>query len=467
MSTSLIGKNIQIIGITGSEGSAVFEYVQRHSPKSITAHDFIEKDILEKSFKTWHKGITEIEKEKEWSKFQNQINGITLHTKNDYLTNIQEADIVFVPQSWRLYKENTPLIELYKKNPEKFKTLTQIYLNETKALTIGVTGTVGKGSTAHLIYNLLKQVLPKNRSVVFAGNETWKTQAGKVVDSLAEKDILILEISHRQLMDGIQRAPNIAVVTNIFPNHLDEMSFDEYKKTKLSLLAKQSEKDIAILNADSPELKTVSEKLKAKVIFYSAKNKDENVHDLKEHFEEIINMKTDQFNENILAALTCCKTVGVNINTCISALKSVRQLPARLELVGEINGTKIFDDIKSTTPWGTQKGLEKLGNNTILICGGETKGINYDTLINTLTQKSIYTIALKSELAELLLGKLAKDNIELSENLESAVMRAVKITKEGGNVLISPAGAFFYSYFIKNKKGIKRIVTSLLLKQTV
>ncbi len=418
------GKNIHIVGITGSEGSAILDYIANQNPLSIVGHDFTRKELLEKNFKTWHKGIDEITKEQLWQKFKNKIKKIILNTYENYLKGIENADVIFVPQSWRLYPQNVTLFSLNRKN---FYSLTRLYLEFTKAITIAVTGTVGKGSTANLIFNILKENLPVDRTVFFAGNETWRPQAGFILDELRQKDYLVLEISHRQLLDGIKKGPKIAVFINIYPNHLDEVTYDEYKETKLSLLKAQSAKDIAILNYNFPDLRNITPQLQSKVIFFHAKS----------HFEE-----------NVEAAKTVANVLGIPSKKIEASLKNIKSLPGRLELIKEIDGIKIYDDIKSTTPWATLAALERLGRNTILIWGGGEKGIDFSEFLVILPQKTKYAIKLQAD-------------------LENALLKAYISAQKGDNILISPAAAFFYTKFIKGKKSIRKIITSLPPKEKV
>lgn len=456
MNNIFTGKNIHIVGITGNEGSAILDYISPKNPHSITGHDFVERIDIEKSFKTWHKGISETEKEKLWQNFRQEIPKISLKTKDQYLEGIEKADIIFVSQSWRLYKENQPLYTLKEKGDKQFYSLTRLYLSHTKAKTIVVTGTVGKGSTANLIYHVLLQNIPKDRTVVFAGNETWRQQVGRALDDLKETDFLVLEVSHRQLLDGIKEGPDIAVFTNLYPNHLDELTFENYKKIKLSLLNAQSSDDIAILNYDSRELKDAAQNLKSNVIFFSLLEKNKNSNEIASHFDEIIRANPNQYPSNLLAAGTTCSALGIDISKVLDALKTVPVFKARLELIKELDGIKIYDDIKSTTPWAALAALEKLGKNTILICGGETKGLNYTEFLSVLPAKAKRTIILKSELKK-----------EGEANLEKAVSKAFALAKRGDNILISPAAAFFYTKFIKGRKSLRKIITSLPPREKV
>src|SRR3989338_2453286 len=95
---SIKNKSIHIIGVTGAEGSSILNLLKSEGLISLTLHDFIQKDAIEKNFKIWHKGLSAIDRNAQYSKFLKNISGLEFHDKNSYLKNIYKADIVFVPQ---------------------------------------------------------------------------------------------------------------------------------------------------------------------------------------------------------------------------------------------------------------------------------------------------------------------------------------------------------------------------------
>lgn len=459
----LRNKSIHVVGVTGAEGSSILRFLVKHKIDKITAHDFNPINKLEKSFQLWHKGLATIKRENLYKQFSSDLGKTTLCAGEEYLKYIDKADLIFVPQSWRLYKDiNKPLSRVSGKIP--FYSLTRLYLDFAPARIIAVTGTVGKGSTANILYQLLKKSLFDGRRVYFAGNETWMVQLADKLDEMTKDDILILEISHRQLQDGFNRAPNIVVITNVFPNHLDEVGWEEYKNLKLSLITKQTGSDISILNYDIPQLR-LKDKLNSKVIYFSGKYQEMNTKNIQRVYSEIMSMKSDHYLANLLAGFAIIDVLGINIEQIISFLPQVKPLPARLELVQTVQGIKIYNDIKSTTPWGTLAALAKLGKDTILICGGRMKGIDYTQLAQTINRSVKRIIILKSELSEQLSGLMPDNNYSVTDNLKHALELAFRQTKTGDNILISPAAGFFYRDFIRGKKSIRQLIISLPPKE--
>jgi len=457
MNNFIRNKNIHIIGISGNEGSAILDYINGQNPSSVTGHDFISENEMERNFKLWHKNITESEKEELWQKFNRSISTIKLNIDKNYLKSIDKADIIFVPQSWRLYSQNNKLLSLFNQKPGSFYNLTRLYLEKSKAFKIAVTGTVGKGSTSYLIYQILKKNLP-GKNIYFAGNETWNIQIGDKIDSLSKEDILVLEVSHRQLQDGLENGPDIAVFTNLYPNHMDELSFNEYNEIKLKLLTLQSNKNISILNYDDSYLWQLKGKLKSKIIFFSLKDISQNDPQIQYHFDQLIKSNPAHYPANILAASAASLRLNISIESILQTLPSTRTLPARIELIENINSIKIYDDIKSTTPWAGLAALVKLGQNTILICGGSTKNIDYKEFVNTAKMNAKYIICLESQLSKIIKKDLNPDILKITGSLDEALKIALKLAAPNDNILISPSAGFFYSQFIKGKKSIRRLL---------
>ena len=459
-------KNIHIVGISGSEGSAILSFLAKYNIKNITLHDFIPSKDLEKNFKLWHKGIKESEKEILWNKFQTNLKNYKCHFGDDYLKDCENADIIFVPQSWRLYNRNSKLLEISQNTNIPFYSLTRLYLEFSKAKVVGITGTVGKGSVAHDLYQLLRNQSGSKRNIFFAGNETWRLQVADKLDQMTDNDILILEISHRQLLDGITRGPKVAIFTNLYPNHLDEISWQEYKKFKFSLFQTQKEDDISILNFDDENIKEVIPFLKSKIIYYSEKNKDMNTKNIQNIFSDILNTKSDHYPVNIIAASTAADILGIDIQLIKQKISTLKSLPARKELIKSIEGIKIYDDIKSTTPWATLKAIKSLGKHCIVICGADMKDIDYTEFLRKIEDNIELLIVIKSPLSEAV-KKIYQGNYQTVENLSHAVSIAYKSAQKGNSILVSPAAAFFYTKFIAKKESLRKIVTSFPPKEKV
>lgn len=456
-------KNIHLVGVTGSEGSSILRFLIKNNINNITTHDFIDKSNLEKNYKLWHKGLSTLSRNMLFHVFQRDLSKTSFQDSGNYLRNILEADVIFVPQSWRLYKENKSLWQARKKNIS-FYSITRIYLDFAPCRTIGVTGTVGKGSTAWMIVQLLQKA---HKNVYFAGNESWRIQLADKIEELRRNDYLVLEISHRQIQDGFSKAPDMSVLTNIYPNHLDELSWSAYKQLKYSLFEKQKKEDKSILNYDFPEIKDLTSKIKSKIIFYSLKNKKMNTKNIQKIFDNILSINNDQYPENMLAVASVADLLKIKSNKILSGLRTSITLPARLQFIKSQQGVEFYNDIKSTTPWATIAAINKLQPNIILIIGGDTKEINYQQFFIHIRNKVKRIIVLKSQLADLIEKKFNNLNCEMVSDFRQAIYTAYREANQSDKILVSPAASFFYSYFIKGKESFKKIVTSLPPKEKV
>ncbi len=454
-------KSIHIVGVTGSEGSSILRLLRKHGITHITSHDFLSGNSVEKSFKLWHKGISAEERNEKYHQFLSDLEPIQFYKDKEYLKDIDQAEIIFVPQSWRLYKQNNRLIEV-KNNGVPFYSLTRIYLDLTPATVIAVTGTVGKGSVVNLLAKIL---ISKGFNVYVAGNDTWMSQIADRIDEMKKNDILILEISHRQLMDGFTRAPHIAVLTNLYPNHLDEVSYDEYKKLKLLLFNKQKNDDYAVVNSDIDNIEQLSKGIKSNIIYFSLKSPQKNIKSVQKIINDKLDKISNHYLENILAACATGSLFDIDSNYISGIIPQISTLPARLQNIGSISGINFFDDIKSTTPWATMAAISKIKEKLIIICGGRTKGIDYSLYAKQIIQNNIKVIVLKSDLSDKLVKLLPSQLINIVYSAYEAIASAYKISSDGDNIIISPSAGFFYTDFIKGKKSLRDIVTSLPPKE--
>lgn len=463
----LHGKNIHLIGVSGSEGSNILRYLIKNNIPNVKVHDLLIEGSIEKSFKLWHKGIEGNERESAYQQFRSDLSSLEFYTGENYLKDIDKAEIIFVPQSWRLYKENLPLLRINKKNKGIFYSLMRLYLDFAKARIVGITGTVGKGSTANILFEILKKSLPANRRVYFAGNDTWMVQAAEKLDEMTEKDLLILEISHRQLQEGFSIAPNIVVFTNLYPNHLDEVTWEQYQTLKLSLLKSQKSHDYSILNYDFLQLRQISKELNSKVSFFSAKKQELNSKFVQSIYKSLMNNKTAHYIDNILAVSTVCEILGLSNTQILSILPSIKSLPLRVEQMYNISGISFYNDIKSTTPWSTIAAVKKLHPNVILISGGRTKGIEYLEFAKHIKPYVKKLIVINSQLSTTLVKLLGEEELTVVNDLPKAIDLAYSESNHDDKILISPAAGFFYSDFIKGKNSLRKIITSLLPKERV
>ena len=346
---------------------------------------------------------------------------------------------------------------------------------------IGVTGTEGKTTTTSIIYEIAK----KAGYNCFLGGNIGKAIFTKIGDMKPE-DLVILELSSFQLMD-MEISPDIAVVTNIFPDHLNvHKSYEEYQRAKENIFLHQNENGIVILNKDNDITRSFAKSAKGKVVFFSSTKQLKNgyVYDRADNMikhcidgncidllkKEDIKLRGIHNYENICAALAATEGIATEKEQ-VDAIKSFNGVEHRLEFVRELNGVKYYNDSIGTSPASTIAGLNAFDENIVLLAGGSDKGLDYKEIGETIAKK-VATLILTGPTSEKIENatRIALDNIPNKDlkiihctNLEESVKISKQESKPGDIVLLSPASASFDAFknFEERGKKFKQFVNEL------
>ena len=343
---------------------------------------------------------------------------------------------------------------------------------------IGITGSDGKTTTTSLINAILQEAGYKT----FLGGNIGTPLFTKLPEMTPE-DIVVLELSSFQLM-GMQISPQISVITNITPNHLNiHKDYQEYIDAKKNIFKYQNQDDILVLNYDNEITRKCAEEAKGKVIFFSDKVKLDNgyiVDDdvikecedkIRKHIisvDEII-LRGKHNYQNIAAALAATSSL-VDSDKAITAIKKFKPVEHRIELVEEINKVKWYNDSASSSPSRTLSGINAFKENIILIAGGYDKNLDYSPLAKPIIEKvkSLILIGQTSgKIFDAVKNELEKENktldIHMCNTLDEAITLANKTSKPGDVVLFSPASASFdmFKNFADRGKAFKNLVRKL------
>ena len=354
----------------------------------------------------------------------------------------------------------------------------ELVLKMTPSKVIGVTGSDGKTTTTTLIYEILKHAGYN----CFVGGNIGKPLFTRIKE-MSPEDIIILELSSFQLM-GMEVSPDISVITNISPNHLNiHKDYEEYIVAKKNIFKYQNEQGILIINYDNEITKTFNKEAKGKVIYFSSKTKledgfivDNNI--IKESEagirKHILNVKDIKLRgvhnfENICAALAATKTL-VDSDVAYEAIKDFQGVEHRLELVREIDGVKWYNDSVSSSPTRTIAGLNSYSEEIVLIAGGYDKNLDYTPIAKPIVEK-VKTLILigqtSGKIYEAVKTELEKQNknlnIYMCDSLEDSVSKAKKYAKPGQIVLFSPASASFdmFKDFADRGEKFKNLVNKI------
>ena len=346
---------------------------------------------------------------------------------------------------------------------------------------IGVTGTEGKTTTTSLIYAIAK----KAGYNCFLGGNIGKPIFTQIKDMKPE-DLVILELSSFQLM-GMEISPDISVVTNVFPDHLNvHKSYEEYQQAKENIFLYQNNNGIVVLNKDNDITRDFAKLVQSKVVFFSSikQLKDGYVYDRVDNMikhcvdgkcidllhKDDIKLRGIHNYENICAALAATETLATE-NIQIEAIKNFKGVEHRLEFVRELDGVKYYNDSIGTSPASTIAGLNAFDENIILLAGGSDKGLDYKEIGETIAKK-VGTLILTGPTSEkienatkIALAELPNKSLDIVHctNLEEAVKIAKQKSKTGDIVLLSPASASFDAFrnFEERGKKFKQFVNEL------
>ncbi len=366
------------------------------------------------------------------------------------------------------------LIEAKKRN---IKIISEIELASQfcKGSIITITGSNGKTTTTSLIGHLLNNT---NKKCYTAGN--IGLAFSEIALDVKENEFVSLEVSSFQL-DFIEKfKPNIALILNITPDHLNRYNnnFEEYIKSKYRIFENQNENDLLILNADDETIKKYPIKTKSKIKFFSLLNKIDNGCYL--HNDQIIfcedkiekfrfntkdlQLKGEHNYANAMASIIVAKSVNADDKKIFEGLKSFKGVEHRLELVAEINGVKYINDSKATNVDSVWYALKSFDNPIYLILGGLDKGNNYEKIKPLVLDKvkKIFAIGLSAKKIFQFFHHDIK--VEIKNSLEDCVRAANMEAREGDVVLLSPACASFdmFENYEHRGKVFKNVVENLI-----
>ena len=343
---------------------------------------------------------------------------------------------------------------------------------------IGVTGSDGKTTTTSMINAILKKA---GYNTFLGGN--IGTPLFTKLPEIKPDDIVVLELSSFQLMN-MQVSLDIAVITNITPNHLNiHKDYQEYIDAKKNIFKNQDENGILILNYDNDITRSCAKEAKGKVIFFSSKEKldngfivDEEIikeceDKVRKHIlntNEVILSGNHNF-QNIATALAATKTL-VDTDIAVQAIKEFKPVEHRIEFIREIDGVKWYNDSASSSPTRTLSGINAFKENIVLIAGGYDKNLDYEPLAKPVLDK-VSKLILIGQTAEKIFDAVKNEadkqnkkiDIYMCDSLEQTIDIAKKTSKKGDVVLFSPASASFdmFKNFADRGEKFKNLVNNI------
>jgi len=363
--------------------------------------------------------------------------------------------------------DKAPIIQKLIANKIQIVSEIEIASQQSEAFVIGITGSNGKTTTTLLTHHIVEQA---GINVGLAGN-IGMSYAQQVAEQ--DHDKYILELSSFQLDGIVDFAPNIALLTNLSPDHLDRYhyNYDEYIAAKFRITENQTENDYFIYDADDIEIIRwmTSHDIKAiKVPFSLSKKFDTGAFIENNQMVVAINQKRfimdmDDLSikgkhnlKNAMAASTVAKILDIQDESLRSSLSNFRGVEHRLEKVLKIKNVQYINDSKATNVNAVFFALDSMTTPTVWIVGGVDKGNDYLELMALVREKVKAIVCLGLDNKKIIeTFKDVIDNIVETDNIDECVKAAHLFAEPGDTVLLSPACASFDLFDSYEDRGLK------------
>lgn len=345
---------------------------------------------------------------------------------------------------------DSPFIAEAKRHNIPVEMSSAVFASFTEATVIGVTGTRGKSTVTHLLFDILQKA-PRQDSghqetKVFLGGNVKGVSTLAFLSETKKGDFAVLELDSWQLQGfGEQRiSPHLSIFTTFLDDHLNYYHGDAklYLADKANIFKYQSDHDFLIVGKQAEMLikEHYADEVRSKIIIAD----DETV---PESWRLAMPGIHNRYNAGL--AVAAADILGISRDITKAAVENFPGLPGRLELVREYQGIKIYNDTNATTPDATIAGLRALGNESkrvVLIFGGADKNLEMSKLFENIPEYAKAVVLLpgtgseriKSGFVNLMVPKKAQ-----VKTLEEAVAKALEFAEAGDSILFSPAFASF------------------------
>lgn len=394
----------------------------------------------------------------------------------NYLDEIFKCDVVF--RTPGMYYNDETLTRA-RKSGVVITSEMEVFFDLCPCRIYGITGSDGKTTTTTLISELLKA---EGKRVHIGGN------IGKallpIVETISETDVAVVELSSFQLI-SMRTSPDVAVITNITPNHLNvHGTMEEYIQSKCNLICHQNAFSKTVLSYDNETARNLSELVRGELSYFSRRIKPEKGGFLREdgmlcyndrgNVTEFVNMKDIRIPgmhnvENYLTAIAA--TWGeVKPETVAKIAKEFGGVEHRIEFVRELDGVKYYNNSIASSPTRVLACLASFDQKQILIQGGSDKGISFEPMADAICEKAKILILMGETAQKIQDAVMSSDKFKDSglkifrvKNMQEAVRTAYDNAVEGDIVSLSPACASFDMYRMFEERGnhFKQLVNEL------
>lgn len=332
---------------------------------------------------------------------------------------------------------------------------------------IAVTGSNGKTTTTTLCYEFVKKM---GKRVHLAGNIGIPLSG--VVSNISSGDVLVIEISAQQLHDLYDFNPNVSILTNLTPVHIDFFeNYENYINHKIKIFMNHNENNVAVVNKGNEDSLNNIKNINSNIVYFSsyvdadACIKDNSIFYNNEKIIDIedIKVKGNHNYENIMCAIIATKCLGISNDVIKDVLKLFGGVEHRIEFVGNFKGVDYYNDSKATNVKSTEIALNAFKTPVILLLGGLDRGHSFEDLSDDLN--NVKHIICYGQTKDRICDFASQNGVEFTkfDTLEESTKYACQISEKGDTVLLSPACASWDQYDCFEQRGdeFKKIILNL------
>jgi len=380
-----------------------------------------------------------------------------LHDPDDFAS----ADMVVANPA---VKPDNRFLEVARRHGKIVTSQVGLFFQLCPARIVGITGANGKSTTTTLIAHLLRQAQSDRPygNVWLSGN-IGDQPLLTIVDRVQPNDVVVLELSSFQIeqLAELGEAPQIALLTNLTPNHLDRYgTFEAYCAAKEGLFRHQQ------LDGQTPAVSLFNAEDEVAARWFDRYNGQSgrvcmkfSAADVSDKFRRVYRLPGRAYLSNLAGAVAIARNLGVRDESIESSLPQFQSLPHRLELVAEGHGVSWYNDSKATTPLSSIVALEAFDRPEILIAGGYDKHLPFDDLGRKIAQKAKVAILIGQTAPQIAQAIEAGSSgrsqarVEFARSLAEAVQTAHELASPGDVVLLSPACASYDMFENYQQRG--------------
>lgn len=374
----------------------------------------------------------------------------------------QQADVIIVNPA---VPDDNKYVTYCRQNNKFVTSQINLFFEMTSATIVGITGSNGKSTTTALTYHLLEKADKNKRKYnnVWLGGNIGNQPLLSIIDQIGPDDIVVLELSSFQAeaLAKIKKAPNVMILTNLTPNHLDRHgTFEEYCAAKENLFKYQVlneiQPSVSIFCSHDPVACQWFDKYKTQQGRISYKV---GINDVPDQIKSQYPLPGNGNLCNLSEAMAVARYFGIDDQQIMKNVSSFKALPDRLELVDKKRGVRWYNDSIATTPQSVIEALNAFKEPKVLIAGGYDKHIDFDELGREIAQKAKAAILIgqcRQQIADAISkhsSSKSSAKIQIVESLADAVTTAEKMTENGDVVLLSPACASYDMFINYQDRG--------------